>query len=272
LADNVTSGAASGGPTFATDEIGAVHFPRVKLVHGADGSATDTSTAAPLPVRPSDGSALQTFAELDLDAGAGTVNRIAVGLALPGSGGAVAGGTNTNPIRIDPTNATPTVVVGPDEHSATVGHAPVVVAGRANGSNDPTPVSDGDVCYQWVDLAGRTVTTPHFPALIANGTSHGPIVATLTASGDTTVIAAPGSESLHITTITAVNTDGANDVLLRFKDGGNTRVITHLLKLDGNNYHIEFSPPWKMTAATALVANLGNTANVYVTVHFFTAA
>jgi hypothetical protein len=50
MADNVISNAGSGGPTWATDEIGSVHYPRMKIVHGADGSATDTSTAAPLPV------------------------------------------------------------------------------------------------------------------------------------------------------------------------------------------------------------------------------
>jgi hypothetical protein len=51
MADDVISGAAVGtGPTFATDEIGNVHYPRSKVVWGADGTATDVSAAAPLPV------------------------------------------------------------------------------------------------------------------------------------------------------------------------------------------------------------------------------
>jgi len=50
MADNVTSNAGSGGPVWATDDIGGVHFPRFKIAHGADGSATDTSAANPLPV------------------------------------------------------------------------------------------------------------------------------------------------------------------------------------------------------------------------------
>lgn len=49
MADNVTSNAGSGGPTWATDEIAGVHYPRMKIVHGADGAAVDASPAAPLP-------------------------------------------------------------------------------------------------------------------------------------------------------------------------------------------------------------------------------
>lgn len=48
MVDNTTSAA---GPTLATDDIGGVHYPRVKLAWGADGSAVDASAAAPLPVR-----------------------------------------------------------------------------------------------------------------------------------------------------------------------------------------------------------------------------
>ncbi|HXF91175.1 MAG TPA: hypothetical protein VNK46_00325, partial [Nitrospiraceae bacterium] len=45
-------------------------------------------------------------ASLDYDTGAGTVNQTVVGIALPGPGGPVAGGTSSNPIRIDPTGTT----------------------------------------------------------------------------------------------------------------------------------------------------------------------
>lgn len=51
MADNKQSGAAVGsGPTFATDEINGVDYPRTKVVWGVDGVATDVSAAAPLPV------------------------------------------------------------------------------------------------------------------------------------------------------------------------------------------------------------------------------
>jgi hypothetical protein len=46
MADNV---GATTGPPFATDDISGVHYPRVKPVHGVDGTATETSTTTPFP-------------------------------------------------------------------------------------------------------------------------------------------------------------------------------------------------------------------------------
>lgn len=46
--DNITAPAT--GAVLATDDIGGIHYPRTKLSFGADGSATDVSSAAPLPV------------------------------------------------------------------------------------------------------------------------------------------------------------------------------------------------------------------------------
>ena len=51
MADNFVANAGSGGATFASDDISSVQYPRVKPSWGADGSATDVSTAAPLPVQ-----------------------------------------------------------------------------------------------------------------------------------------------------------------------------------------------------------------------------
>lgn len=53
MADNFTTNAGSGGATFASDDIGSVQYPRVKPSWGADGSATDASVAAPMPVQAS---------------------------------------------------------------------------------------------------------------------------------------------------------------------------------------------------------------------------
>ncbi len=49
MADNTTLNAGSGGDVIATDDIGGVKYQRVKVTFGADGSATDVSSAAPLP-------------------------------------------------------------------------------------------------------------------------------------------------------------------------------------------------------------------------------
>jgi len=50
MADDVELNAGSGGDTIAADEIGGKKHQRVKVQHGADGSATDVSAASPLPV------------------------------------------------------------------------------------------------------------------------------------------------------------------------------------------------------------------------------
>lgn len=50
MADNYVANAGSGGSTFASDDVGGVQYPRVKVDFGADASATDVSLAAPLPV------------------------------------------------------------------------------------------------------------------------------------------------------------------------------------------------------------------------------
>lgn len=50
MADNVAITPGSGA-TIAADDISSVLYQRVKISHGADGSATDVSTASPMPVR-----------------------------------------------------------------------------------------------------------------------------------------------------------------------------------------------------------------------------
>lgn len=57
MADNTTLNTGTGGDVVASDDIGAVKFQRVKLIHGADGvNAGDVSTANPFPVQARDSS------------------------------------------------------------------------------------------------------------------------------------------------------------------------------------------------------------------------
>lgn len=48
----------AGASTGASDEIGGVHYPRVKIVWGVDGSVADASASNPLPVLGTAGTAL----------------------------------------------------------------------------------------------------------------------------------------------------------------------------------------------------------------------
>ena len=71
MADNFVANAGSGGSTFAADDISSVFYPRVKISHGADGSATDSSTASPLPVQVIGQAAngCSIFRSIDIDEG-----------------------------------------------------------------------------------------------------------------------------------------------------------------------------------------------------------
>lgn len=48
MADNFVANAGSGGSTFASDDVGSVQFPRVKVSVGSDGVAQDNWTPARL--------------------------------------------------------------------------------------------------------------------------------------------------------------------------------------------------------------------------------
>ena len=70
MADNITLNAGSGGDVTGADDISSVKYPRVKLIHGADGTNDgDVSTANPFPVRVLGSAAdgLTIFRSLDLD-------------------------------------------------------------------------------------------------------------------------------------------------------------------------------------------------------------
>ena len=70
MADNFTANAGSGGSTFASDDISSVQYPRIKLIHGADGTNDgDVSTANPLPIqlRPLATGGCDLFRSIDLD-------------------------------------------------------------------------------------------------------------------------------------------------------------------------------------------------------------
>lgn len=52
MSDNITRNPTFGGDVVGADEIGSVKFPRVKLIHGADGTNDgDVSSSNPLPTR-----------------------------------------------------------------------------------------------------------------------------------------------------------------------------------------------------------------------------
>lgn len=78
---------------------------------------------------------LERLSEIDYDSGAGFVPQTVVGVALPASGGPVAGGTSTNPLRTDTTGTTSQPVVGPGADGAAVVGNPVRIGGKDSAGN-----------------------------------------------------------------------------------------------------------------------------------------
>lgn len=129
-------------PTDGTGQVNVANFPATQPVSGTvavsnfpatqpvsgtvaatqSGTWTVQQGGAPWSV-----TIPQSNVQLDYDTGAGTQNMTLWGLALPASGGAVAGGTATNPVRTDPTGTTTQPVSG--TVTANQGGAPWSVSG-----------------------------------------------------------------------------------------------------------------------------------------------
>lgn len=142
MADNVEAGSGSGGPTFATDDIGgipAVQVPRIKLMLGADGvNDGDVSSANPLPISDAggtltvDGTVAVTNAGLtELAAAINASNQMDVNIAASGA---------TVPVSLTSTTITGTVAVTDNAGSLTVDGT--VTANLAAGTNN---IGDVDV-------------------------------------------------------------------------------------------------------------------------------
>jgi hypothetical protein len=73
MADGIVLNLGSGGDTTAADEVGGFKIPRIKIVHGADGTNDgDVAATNPLPVKVvgSATSGYSIFRSIDLDEGA----------------------------------------------------------------------------------------------------------------------------------------------------------------------------------------------------------
>lgn len=90
-------------PTGHTKAVAVDANGQLKVVATISGGGTSTAANQVLEIADLDKLAAQT---LDYDTGAGVAAEIVFGIALPASGGPVAGGTSTNPIRTDPTGTT----------------------------------------------------------------------------------------------------------------------------------------------------------------------
>lgn len=218
-----------------------------------------------LPATTNAGATVKTA---DYDTGAGTDTVTMIGIALPASGGAVAGGTSTNPVRVDPTgttaqpitdnagsltidnaalsvtgggveatalrvtlasDSTGLVSVDDNNSSLTVDVGTALPAGTNNiGDVDVLSIAAGDNNIGNVDLASAIPAGTNLIGHVGHGQT--PKWKTGSASATFTLVAAVASNKIKVysLSLTLVSTTA---VTITFKDGAaGTALATYLLQ------------------------------------------
>ena len=171
-----------------------------------------------------------------LPAGTNNIGDVDV-LTLPNV--TLAAGTNTNE------------VVGDVAHSAAAAGNPVLIAGVAQAHDDTAPPNrvdaESDATRFATDFDGSLFVRPHGPQV---WTYH---LNTSTAQTDTTVHAAPGAGlSLYVGTIVFSSGD-ATAINMFLEEGASTIMGPYYLEaVAGRGMAVQFNPPRKITANTAL--------------------
>jgi hypothetical protein len=208
MADNTQLSAGTGGDLLSTDDVGGgVKVQRVKAQFGVDGTSTDVSATDPLPVT--------TTQQLDYDTGAGTQTTPLVGLALPASGGPVAGGTSTNPVQVGDAGGSLTVdgtVAATQSGTWNVGTVTTVTTVSA-----VTAISNA--LPAGANLIGRTSSSPETSTVYNGTTALTPKFAIIqeSSSGTNAVVAAVTSKKIRVL---AYNMIAAGSVNAKFQSDG----------------------------------------------------
>lgn len=146
--------------------------------------------------------------------------------------------------------------------------ANALLSGLRAQANEPTAVStDGDIVAPWADLLGRQVV------LLGHANPEAPVTVNGSAAG-VSVIATPGASlSLYICKGT-VHNRAATETVVSLRDGAaGTIHWTADLAVDGGGSMFDFgSRGWKLTANTALVADIGQASvDVNITEYYIAA-
>jgi hypothetical protein len=213
---------ASGGQTVPVSGTVTVSVSNI----GTTGSAVPSSSAL---IGGTDGTNLQALKVYDLDTGAGVDYDLGVSIRLPASGGSVAGGTVTNPIRIDPTGTTTQPISGTitvtqgtassllasigglgTSGSAVVG-APVRIGG-SDGTNTRDILTDTSGRLIMIGTAANGAAATGNPVLIAG--SDGTNARTLKTSSDGTLAVSTTPTKSSTGTSSNVSSSATNVTLL----------------------------------------------------------
>lgn len=164
--------ADSGSTTAVTGNVTVVQATGTNL-HVVVDTAPTTTVIGTITANAGSGTFTnqQSNVQIDYDTGGGTQNTTVFGIALPASGGAVAGGTATNPIRTDPTGTTtqPVVITA---GAAVIGHV-ITDTGSTTAVTGTVTVAGTVAATQsgtWTVQPGNTAnTTPWLMSIAAGG-------------------------------------------------------------------------------------------------------
>ena len=150
-----------------------------------------------------------------------------------------------------PTGASAAQVQGTVAHDGVDAQNPVKIGGKAN-LDEPTAVADADRVDAWFDQLGRLVV------LLGHADPEPPVTANGTAAG-LSVIAAPGAGlSLYICKGSVMNAAAAENIISLRDGAAGTIRWTANCPADGGGALFDFGARgWKLTANTALVADIG---------------
>jgi hypothetical protein len=164
---------------------------------------------------PSGSVAATTAKTADFDTGAGTDTVAMFGVALPASGGAVAGGTSTNPIRVDPTGSTTQPVSGTVALGA--GSASVGTLGANDGIDigDVTINNASGAAAVNIQDGGNTITVDGTVAATQSGNWTARVA---DGAGNALTSKAPGSERA----LSVAIVDGSGAQVTSFGGSGGT--------------------------------------------------
>lgn len=215
MAENISI-ATTASTTIATDEVGGLQYPRIKISVGADGAATDMTSGAGAVAA---GTPRVTLASDDPAVAAiGSTNtKLNGGLpaALAAGGGLKVTVQDTSGAALD--YSVPALVEGGTAHdSAMSTRKPVAVGGLAKTAL-PTAVSDGDISHLMLDRMGRVIAR----AVLEE--SLGDLTTDVTA-GPTNIVAADASNKNRLYGLVLANTNTTNSVKCVVKDDTTTRL------------------------------------------------
>ena len=303
MADNTVLNTGTGGDTIATDDIGGVKYQRVKVTHGADGSSTDTSAAAPLPVDASgnavpvtdNGGSLTVDGTVTANTGTGYPTVYTVDAIAPsGADGlltlvehdavlttvAEADGDwihlrgNSRGalwVEIDDSshvNVTANACTGNSNHDAVDGGNPVKIGfkAKAQDATDPGSVAENDRTDGYADLNGRQYVNVAHPNLWSDNNNYS------SAQTNTSIVAAPGASlSLYITDITFSADTAGNIKLVEDPAGTPADVYGPIYIAANGGISRQLTNPIKLSANTALGVTSVNSGNHSVIVQGYIA-